>query len=92
MNNGGLLELHREMPQTFRLNYYPICRNPDQVIGISPHSDMSSITILLQDDDITGLEIRHAGGWMPVKPIPNSLIVNIGDVIEVYIKISITMA
>ena len=85
MDNSGLLGLHKYMGQGLRVNYYPTCHNPDQVIGIGPHSDTTSISILLQDDDVTGLEIQHDGGWVPIKPIPNSLIVNIGDVTEVYI-------
>jgi isopenicillin N synthase-like dioxygenase len=54
------------------------------VLGVSPHSDTSTITLLLQDDDITGLQIRHREGWVPVKPIPNAIVANIGDVIEVF--------
>ncbi|XP_034693242.1 protein SRG1-like [Vitis riparia] len=84
MTKDALLRLHKDMAQALRVNYYPTCRNPDQVIGISPHSDATSISILLQDDDVTGLEIQHDGGWVPVNPIPNSLVVNIGDVIEMW--------
>lgn len=31
------------------LNYYPICPNPDLTVGVGHHSDVSSLTILLQD-------------------------------------------
>jgi len=31
----------------------------------------------MQDDDITGLEIRHQGGWVPVIPISDALVVNV---------------
>lgn len=84
MDKDGLRLLHAEMKQAMRLNYYPTCSRPDLVLGVSPHSDASSITVLLQDDEITGLQIRHKGGWVPVKPIPNALVVNIGDAIEVF--------
>lgn len=70
-----------------RVNYYPPCSVPDQVMGLSPHNDANSITVLMQDDEVTGLQIQHNGGWVPVKPIPNSLVVNIGDVMEVCAKI-----
>ncbi|KAK8466514.1 hypothetical protein PHAVU_008G118300, partial [Phaseolus vulgaris] len=53
------------------------CNTPGQVLGLSPHSDTSTITLLMQDDDITGLEIRHQGGWVPVIPISDALVVNI---------------
>ncbi|EXC14806.1 Protein SRG1 [Morus notabilis] len=83
MDKGSLLELHKELLQGIRVNYYPPCRMADKVLGISPHSDTSTITILMQDDDVTGLEIRHQEGWVPVKPVPNALVVNVGDVMEI---------
>lgn len=79
LDSNTLLGLHNELNQTIRLNYYPPCAKPDQVLGFSPHSDVSTITILFQDEDITGLDLRHNGQWVPVKPIPNALVVNVGD-------------
>ncbi|TQE08201.1 hypothetical protein C1H46_006168 [Malus baccata] len=57
---------------------------PDKVLGKSPHSDTSTITILTQEDNVTGLQIRKEGEWVPVKPIPNPLVVNVGDVIVIW--------
>ncbi|PPE00261.1 hypothetical protein GOBAR_DD02739 [Gossypium barbadense] len=76
LQGGGL-------KQGIRMNYYPICSRPDLVLECSPHSDGTSFTLLLQDDDVTGLQIKHNEAWVPVKPIPNSLVVNIGDATEV---------
>lgn len=83
VERGFLEQMHGEMKQAIRMNYYPTCSRPDLVLGISPHSDSDSITLLLQDDDITGLQIKHDGTWVPVKPIPNAIVVNIGDALEV---------
>lgn len=83
MERGSLKDIHGGMKQAMRMNYYPICARPDLVLGVSPHSDGSSITLLLQDDEITSLQIKHKGRWVPVKPIPNAIVVNIGDVMEV---------
>ena len=83
MDKGSLLELHKELVQGLRVNYYPPCRTPDKVLGISPHSDTSTITILMQDGDVNSLQIRQQGGWVPVQPIPNALVINVGDVTEV---------
>lgn len=81
-----LLGLHKELLQALRVNYYPPCNTPEQVLGLSPHSDTSTITLLMQDDDdVPGLEIRHKGSWVPVTPIPDALVVNVGDVIEVIV-------
>lgn len=84
MNKDRLLSLHEEVIEMLRINYYPSCSRPDQVLGVSPHSDSSTITILLQDEDVTGLQIRHNGSWLPVKPIPNALVVNLGDALEIW--------
>lgn len=62
---------------------------PDKVVGASPHSDTTTITILMQEDNVTGLHIRKEGQWVPVKPIPNALVVNVGDMIEVIIMMLI---
>ena len=83
LEKHDLVGLHKEVLQGLRVNYYPPCNNPEQVLGLSPHSDSSTITLLMQDDDVPGLEIRHKGNWVPVTPIPDALVVNVGDVIEV---------
>ncbi|KEH22931.1 putative codeine 3-O-demethylase [Medicago truncatula] len=79
-----LAGLHKEVLQGLRVNYYPPCDTPEQVLGLSPHSDSSTITLLMQDDDVPGLEIRHKGNWVPVTPISDALVVNVGDVIEIW--------
>ncbi|EXB65269.1 Protein SRG1 [Morus notabilis] len=84
MEEDGLKKLHVVMKQSMRMNYYPPCSKPDLVLGVSPHSDGGSLTILLQADEITGLQIKYKEGWLPVKPIPNALVVNVGDVIEAW--------
>jgi len=66
------------------VNYYPPCNTPEQVLGMSSHSDTGTITLLMQDDDVSGLEIRNKGKWVPINPISDAIVVNIGDVIEVF--------
>ncbi|XP_021296096.1 protein SRG1-like [Herrania umbratica] len=86
MDRDGLKRLHGKLKQLLRMNYYPPCSRPDLVLGISPHSDGGSLTLLLQDDEIIGLQIRHKEEWIPVKPIPNSLVMNIGNAVEILIN------
>ncbi|WOG99555.1 hypothetical protein DCAR_0518908 [Daucus carota subsp. sativus] len=50
--------------------------------GNSEHQDGNLITILLQDE-VGGLEVRKDGEWIPVTPSEGTLIVNIGDIIQV---------
>lgn len=84
MGSNDLPDLHKEMQVSMRVNYYPVCYEPEKVMGMSPHSDATTITILMQDNNVNGLQIRHNGGWVPVQPVPNSLIVNVGDVLEIW--------
>ncbi|KAK9920628.1 hypothetical protein M0R45_029177 [Rubus argutus] len=37
----------------------------------------------MQEDSVTGLQIRKGGECVSVKPIPNAFVVNVGDVFEV---------
>ncbi|XVF79118.1 hypothetical protein PTKIN_Ptkin14bG0193900 [Pterospermum kingtungense] len=68
--------------QSFRMNYYPPCPQPQQAIGLRPHSDSVALTILLQLNEVEGLQIKKDGKWISVKPLPNAFIVNVGDVLE----------
>ncbi|XP_039047635.1 probable 2-oxoglutarate/Fe(II)-dependent dioxygenase [Hibiscus syriacus] len=38
----------------------------------------------MQDDDVCGLQIKHDDEWVPVNPIPNALVVNVDDVVEIW--------
>ncbi|RDX82564.1 Protein SRG1 [Mucuna pruriens] len=70
--------------QAIRMNYYPPCSRPDLVLGLSPHSDGSALTVLQQaKGGPVGLQILKDDTWVPVQPIPNALVINIGDTIEV---------
>ncbi|KAJ9135941.1 hypothetical protein P3X46_033061 [Hevea brasiliensis] len=69
--------------QAMRMNYYPPCPQPDLVIGLSAHSDAVALTILLQVNEMEGLQIKKDGNWVPIKPLPNAFIINIGDILEI---------
>ncbi|CAN8230582.1 unnamed protein product [Cochlearia groenlandica] len=72
-----------ELGQRVRMNYYPPCPEPDQVIGLTPHSDATGLTILLQVNEVDGLQIKKDSKWVTVKPLPNAFVVNVGDIIEI---------
>ncbi|KAJ1702278.1 hypothetical protein LUZ63_002057 [Rhynchospora breviuscula] len=76
-------QLFKDRPQRMRFNYYPPCPEADKVIGISPHSDATGFSILLQINDVQGLQIRKDGEWIAVSALPNAFIVNLGDITEV---------
>ena len=83
MDPKDMKELLGEAWQAMRINYYPPCPQPELVIGLNPHSDGTGLTILLQINEMEGLQIKKDGIWVPVKPLPNAFIVNIGDMLEV---------
>ncbi|ESW06301.1 hypothetical protein PHAVU_010G036100 [Phaseolus vulgaris] len=66
------------------LNYYPVCPNHEETIAIGRHSDVSTLTILLQDE-IGGLHVRAPNhrDWIHVPPISGALVINIGDALQV---------
>ncbi|KAJ1399933.1 Oxoglutarate/iron-dependent dioxygenase [Sesbania bispinosa] len=78
-----MIDLFAAGTQLTRLNYYPPCPQPELVLGLNPHSDGGGLTIVLQINEVEGLQIRKDGQWIPVKPLPNAFIINIGDMMEV---------
>ncbi|KAF7812994.1 protein SRG1-like [Senna tora] len=82
MDPKEMKELFEEGWQGMRMNYYPPCPQPELVTGINPHSDGVGLTILLQVNQVEGLQIRKDSMWVPIAPLPNAFIVNIGDILE----------
>ncbi|KAJ9690870.1 hypothetical protein PVL29_013163 [Vitis rotundifolia] len=83
MEAKDMKALFEEGFQAMRMNYYPPCPQPDQVIGLTPHSDSVGLTILLQVNEMEGLQVRKNGIWIPIKALPDAFVVNIGDVLEI---------
>ncbi|KAL0390734.1 UNVERIFIED_CONTAM: G2/mitotic-specific cyclin S13-6 [Sesamum calycinum] len=70
--------------QVVTLLYYPKCPNPNLAAGAGRHSDVSSITVLLQDD-VGGLYVRTTEDdqWIHIAPTKGALVVNIGDILQI---------
>ncbi len=76
-----------------RLNYYPTCADteaPDGVVtplrghlGVNHHTDSGALTVLMTDE-VPGLEVYLRGAWQPVPQVEGALIINLGDVIQVW--------
>ena len=82
------------------MNFYPSCPNPELTVGVGRHSDMGTLTVLLQDG-IGGLYVKveedmgadnniagKKGQRMEIPPISGALVINVGDTLQV-IDISI---
>ena len=87
MDPNDMEELFENGMQAFRMNYYPPCLQPEQVVGHNSHCDASALTVLLQINEMDGLQIKKDGKWVAVKPLPDAFVVNIGDVLEVTLVI-----
>ncbi|KAF8390934.1 hypothetical protein HHK36_023234 [Tetracentron sinense] len=72
------------------MNFYPTCPNPELTVGVGRHSDMGTLTVLLQDG-IGGLYVKveddcdtgSKGEWIEIPPIPSALVINIGDTLQI---------
>ncbi|KAL3739745.1 hypothetical protein ACJRO7_021076 [Eucalyptus globulus] len=82
MESKDMIELFDEGRQALRKNYFPPCPRPELVTGLTPHSDSTGLTILLQVNEMEGLQVRKEGKWVSVKPLPNVFVVNVGDILE----------
>ncbi|KAL3616226.1 hypothetical protein CASFOL_039616 [Castilleja foliolosa] len=75
----------KDQTSRVRLNYYPPCPSPHLTLGVGRHKDTGVLTILAQDN-VAGLEVKRKtdGEWVLVKPTPDALIINVGDIIQVW--------
>ncbi|XP_052183299.1 protein SRG1-like [Diospyros lotus] len=83
MKSQEMRELFDDGMQTMRMLYYPPCPQPELVVGLNAHSDAGGLSILLQVNDTQGLQIKKDGKWITVKPLPDTFIVNIGNILEI---------
>ncbi|KAK6156807.1 hypothetical protein DH2020_011055 [Rehmannia glutinosa] len=79
---GKALDLGSTL-QIFIANLYPRCPNPDVALGMPPHSDHGLFTLLIENG-VGGLQIQHKGRWVNVNALPNSILVNTGDHLEIF--------
>jgi len=92
MGRPGLLtESHLHQTGTgstavMRTVYYPPVPEsvPAGTVRCATHSDWGSLTLLLQDE-VGGLEVlSRAGLWVPAPPVPGAVLVNVGDLLEIW--------
>ncbi|KDP32875.1 hypothetical protein JCGZ_12167 [Jatropha curcas] len=84
MKPEEIKELFEEGLQQMRMNYYPPCPQPELAMGLNSHSDPNGLTVLLQVNEVEGLQIKKDGKWVSVKPLPKAFIINIGDMVEIF--------
>lgn len=65
----------------FRVFHYPPARAVDGEWGVGEHTDYGLLTLLAQDD-CGGLQVKAHDGWIEAPPIPDTLVCNIGDMLD----------
>jgi len=92
-NDVLLADFQPDHTSFLRLNYYPVAdplaadkslrAAESGHMGVHHHTDAGALTLLLQDE-VAGLQICLDGTWIPVDPVPGTLVVNIGDIAQVW--------
>jgi polar amino acid transport system ATP-binding protein len=68
----------------FRIFDYPsrpVPAGSDVQHGVGEHTDYGLLTLLRQDD-VGGLQVRTASGWIEAPPLARSFVCNIGDMLD----------
>ncbi|KAH7373488.1 hypothetical protein KP509_17G059100 [Ceratopteris richardii] len=63
------------------LHFYSPDIDGNKNMGLNPHKDILTLTVLVQDDT-GGLQVLKEDRWVDVKPFPGSLVVNVGEAIQ----------
>ncbi|KAL1214564.1 1-aminocyclopropane-1-carboxylate oxidase 5 [Cardamine amara subsp. amara] len=66
-----------------KVSHYPPCPHPGLVNGLRAHTDAGGVVLLFQDDEYDGLQVLKDDEWIDVQPLPNAIVINTGDQIEV---------
>lgn len=66
-----------------RLNYYPICPNPQAHMAVNHHTDAGVLTVLHQEN-VPALQVLKDDQWYLVPPLAGAFVVNVGDMMQVW--------
>ncbi|XP_027337687.1 gibberellin 2-beta-dioxygenase 8-like [Abrus precatorius] len=84
------LELNLKPPKPYlsentgmvRVYRYPHCTDTNVGWGMEAHTDSSILSILNQNDEVSGLQVLKDDQWLTIKPISDTFIVNLGDMMQ----------
>lgn len=84
MEPGYLVNKHGRRLFTLRNIFYPKISGPTEEgrVGCGLHTDFGTITLLQRRGDGCLTIRRRNGEWMDIQPPPETMIVNIGDMLE----------
>ena len=84
LDASGFDDLFTDPTLFLRLIHYPPATNRifESAFGSAPHTDHGFLTLVAQDD-VGGLEVLlEDHRWIPVKPIPKTLVLNVADMLS----------
>ncbi|MGH8879640.1 MAG: isopenicillin N synthase family dioxygenase [Stackebrandtia sp.] len=65
--------------------YYPQTRKPlPGQLRRGAHTDFGGLTILHQEDNLGGLQVRQGDSWLDIPAVSGSFVVNIGDLMALW--------
>jgi len=86
-------EFGDEHTSFLRMNHYPLhdLLTADEAANVTElgdmalhhHTDAGALTLLLQDD-VGGLQVANGGTWIDVEPLAGAIVVNTGDMMQVW--------
>ncbi|XP_031108606.1 protein DOWNY MILDEW RESISTANCE 6-like [Ipomoea triloba] len=76
LEKSSIREVLGEQGQHLRL------AEPELTYGLPAHTDPNALTILLQDTQVSGLQVLKDGKWLAVKPHPDAFVINLGDQLQ----------
>ncbi|CBI33968.3 unnamed protein product, partial [Vitis vinifera] len=83
-------ELHRVSINLLRSMAKNLGINPDKLATMFEDATQGvrmnyypPLALLVQVNEVQGLQIKKNGKWVPIRPVPDAFIVNIGDIIEI---------
>ncbi|CAN1235819.1 Flavonol synthase/flavanone 3-hydroxylase [Linum perenne] len=82
LGGDDLVYLRDEIEAEMKINHYPPCPQPELALGVEAHTDMSALTLLVPNE-VAGLQVWKDGNWVAVDYVPGSILVHVGDQIEV---------
>lgn len=53
-------------------------------MAVHHHTDAGALTVLLQDNSVTSLQVKKNGSWHFVPPREGTFVINIGDMVQVW--------
>ncbi|KAL8161639.1 hypothetical protein V2J09_013128 [Rumex salicifolius] len=85
LDKDNLQKRHGQSPRRrAQANYYPPCPDPELTLGLAPHTDLNTLTLLQQSGRVSGLQVIKDGEWVSVDPVPKAFVVNVGDQLQVF--------